>query len=93
MVCVRNALQTRCIVLRTANLANVENMKKNADDADETWMVPEKRIGGKINRELSPLDPAKCLSMRNGKIGWTGLLLAHQFCGKVTLTKVKTVIY
>ena len=67
------------IGLRMANLAKRGTRVKNVDDVDETRTVLEKCIGSKTDGKLSPMDLAKGLWARNGKIGWTGLLLAHQF--------------
>ena len=69
----------RRVALQTVNLAQHRKRVKNADDVDEMGTVPEKRTGGKTGGELSPMDRAKGLWARNGKIGWTRLLLVHQF--------------
>ena len=83
----------RRIALWTAKLAKRGKRVKSANDANKMQTVPEKRAGSKIGGELSPMDTTKGLWGRNSEIGWTVLLLVHQFRGKVTSTKVKVVIY
>ena len=51
----------QCVALRMANVAKRGKSVKNEEDVDETHTVPEKRAGGKIGGELSPMDPAKGL--------------------------------
>ena len=70
----------RRIALQTANLAKSGKNVSNVDDADKTQTVPEKRADGKTGGELSLVAPVKGVWVRNNKIGWTDLLLTHQFC-------------
>ena len=60
-----------CIALRTTNLAKRGKRVNNPGDGNETRMIPEKRLGGEISGKLSPMDLAKSLWARNGKIRWT----------------------
>ena len=55
-----NALQTRCIVLRTVKSGKCQKCIKNTDDLDKMWMVPENYARNKTIREFSPIGPARC---------------------------------
>ena len=66
----------RHVALQMAKLAKRRKQVKKVDNADKTWTVLERCIGGK---ELSLVDPTDVICSvwtRNGEIRSTGLLLA-----------------